>query len=119
MTVRTATVAENIPLPDRSGGVGEASRLAHTETLYKVVDVSDNSTTVYNGPALLMGVYVNTVLSAHTCPITDASTTVITLPASWAAGSMQTFPGIRFETSLIVDANDSGTGNITIAYRPL
>ena len=66
-----------------------------------------------------MGVYVNTVLSAHTCPITDGATTVITLPASWAAGSMQSFPGIRFETSLIVDPNDAGTGNITVAYRPL
>ena len=45
--------------------------------------------------------------------------TVVTLPASAAAGSIYTFPGIRFETSLIVDPNDAATGSITVAYRPI
>ena len=84
---------------------------------YSVVDVATDSTTVYNGPAVLYGVYVNTVLSAHALPIKDGTTTVLTLPASAAAGSMYTFPGIVFGTSLVVDPNDSGTGNVTVVYR--
>lgn len=86
---------------------------------YAVVDVSVDVTTVYTGACLLLGVYVNTALSAQTCPITDAAVTVVTLPASAAAGSMYTFPGILFATSLIVNPNDAATGNITVAYRPL
>lgn len=120
MTERTQTKAAKAIL--RSGLVNDASELAHTETFYKVVDVSANDTEVYGGPCLLMGVYVNTALSAHTCPIKDggtSGTTVVTLPASWTAGSMANFPGIRFETTLHVDPNDSGTGNITVAYRPI
>jgi len=120
-TARTATIAELVPVKTSTdaSGLKEATRAVHTETLYKVVDVADNSTTVYDGPALLFGVYVNTVLSAHTCPIQDSSTDVITLPASLAAGTNLSFPGIRFETSLIVNPNDSGTGSITVAYRPI
>jgi hypothetical protein len=84
-----------------------------------VVDVADNSTTVYTGQVLVYGVYVNTVLSAHACPIQDGSTAKITLPASLTAGTNLTFPGVRFNTSLVVDPNDAATGNITIFYRPV
>lgn len=84
-----------------------------------VVDVADNSTTVYTGPVLIYGVYVNTVLSAHACPIQDGSTAKITLPASLAAGTNLSFPGVLFTTSLVVDPNDAATGNITIFYRPV
>lgn len=95
----------------------EAS-LTHTESDYAVVVVDDNSTTVFTGPCIVYGVYVNTVLSAHACPIQDGTTAVITLPASLAAGTNLTFPGgIRFNTSLVVDPNDAATGNITITYR--
>lgn len=95
------------------------SQLAHNECLYSVVDVSANSTTVYSGPCLLFGVYVNTVLSAHALPIVDGSTTVVSIVASAAVGTNVTFPGIRFETSLIVDPNDAATGSVTVAYLPL
>lgn len=118
---RTATIAEKIPVTEgsSSSGVADASRLTHTETLYAVVSVNDNTTTVYNGPALLFGVYVNTALSAEAVPITDASTTVVSIPASSAAGTSISYPGIRFETSLIVNPNDASTGSITVAYRPI
>ena len=84
---------------------------------YAVVGVADNVTTVYTGPCVLYGVYVNTVLSAHALPIQDGTTAVITLPASTAAGTMKLLPGIRFDTSLVVDPNDAATGNVTIIYR--
>lgn len=117
---RTQTVAEQRIQKD--GTVKDASKLAHTETVYSVVDVANNDTTVYSGPCLLFGVYVNTALSAHANPFKDggtSGTTVVTLPASAAAGAMYSFPGIRFETSLVFDPDDSATGNITVAYRPI
>jgi hypothetical protein len=79
--------------------------------------VATNSTTVYTGPCILYGVYVNTVLSAHALPIVDGTTTVVSVVASAAVGTNITFPGIRFNTSLIVDPNDAATGSVTIAYR--
>lgn len=85
-----------------------------------VVDVADNSTTVSSAPAILYGIFVNTALSAHTCPITNASTAVLTLAASLAAGTNYWFgQGVPFTTSLIVDPNDSGTGSITLVWAPL
>ena len=115
---RTATWCEHIP-SSTQGASTDASYAVHNECLYSVVDVSTNSTTVYNGPAILFGIYVNTALSAHALPITDAAVTVVTIPASAAAGAIYTFPGIRFETTLIVDPNDAATGSITVAYRPI
>ena len=114
---RTRTWGEYII--DSSGNAQDASTAVHNECLYKVVDVGDNTTTVYNGPAILFGVYVNTALSAHALPIEDGATTIVTIPASAAAGAMYTFPGIRFETSLIVNPNDAATGGIVVAYRPV
>jgi hypothetical protein len=115
---RTRTWSKYIPSAEGITAA-DATIAVHDECLYLVVDVAADTTTVYAGPALLFGIYVNTVLSAHTCPVTDAAVTVVTIPASAAAGSMYPFPGIRFETSLIVNPNDSGTGSITVAYRPI
>ena len=89
------------------------------EYKYGVVDTSVNSTTVSTKPALLKAVYVNTVLSAHTVVIKDDTTAVFTLPASSSAGDKFDFEDTRFETSLVVDPDDSSTGNITLMYRDL
>ena len=91
--------------------------LVHEESEYSVVSVTDNSTTVYTGPAILTGVYVNTALSAHALPIQDGSTSVVSIAASAAVGTNTTFPGIRFNTSIVVNPNDSATGSVTVAYR--
>jgi hypothetical protein len=85
-------------------------------TEHLVVDVATDTTTVHAGRAFLYGIYVNTALSAHALPIENDTAAVITLPASLAAGTMVTFPGIEFDTSLIVDSNDAATGNITVIY---
>lgn len=114
---RTATWCEH--QLGATGAATDATYAVHGEYLYSVVNVGDNSTTVYNGPAILAGIYVNTALSAHALPVKDSTTTVVTLPASAGAGAMYTFPGIRFETSLVVDPDDSATGSVTVVYRPL
>jgi hypothetical protein len=86
------------------------------KTRTAVVNVADNSTTVVTGRVFLYGIYVNTGLSAHALPIKNDTTTLVTIPASAAAGSHYSFPGILFDTSLIVDPDDAATGNITVAY---
>ena len=87
------------------------------ECEYTVVPVADNTTTVFTGPCILYGVYVNTVLSAHALPIQDVSTTVVSIVASAAVGTSILYPGIRFNTSLIVNPDDSATGSVTVAWR--
>lgn len=84
-----------------------------------VVDVAADITTVYAGPCLFVGVYVNTVLSAHALPIQDGATAFLTLPASTAAGTEKEGRYAECKTSLVVDPNDAATGNITVFYIPL
>ena len=95
------------------------AQLVQTQNDYAVVNAADNTTTVYTGPVMVYGVYINTVLSAQVLLLKDGATTVITIPASAAAGKHFPLPGIRFETSLVVDPDDSATGNITVAFRPV
>lgn len=90
----------------------------HTECDYAVVDVSVDQTTVSATPIILFGIYVNTALNAQVVAISDGSTTVVSLPASLAAGTSILYPGIKFSTSLVVNPNAASTGSITIAYRP-
>ncbi len=95
------------------------AQLVQTQNDYAVVPVADNSTTVFTGPCMVYGVYINVVLSGQVLLLKDGATTVITIPASAAAGTHFPLPGIRFETSLVVDPDDSATGNITVAFRPV
>lgn len=85
---------------------------------YSVVNVADNSTTVYTGPVKAIGANINTTLSAQDLPIKDGTTTVFTIPASATAGSFYDFHEAFFQTSLVVDPDDAATGNITIIYAP-
>lgn len=95
------------------------------EWTYTVVDLTANSTTVSAAPAMIGNVWINTALSAHTCPIKDNATTLFTLPASAPATTTEatafTFMrGTRFETSLIVDPDDAmTTGSIVVQWRAL
>ena len=95
------------------------AQLVQEQNDYAVVPIADDLTTVYSGACMIYGVYINTVLSAQVLPIKDGTTTVITIPASAAAGAHYPLPGIRFETSLVVDPDNVATGNITVAYRPV
>ena len=83
---------------------------------YCIVDVSDNSTTVLNGPGYLVGVWVDVALSAHALPIKDGSQAVVNIPASASAGSKYEFNGMYFGTSIVVDPNDVATGTVVVAF---
>lgn len=86
-----------------------------------VVDLSADSTTVYAGPAFLMGVYVDVVLSAHACPIKDGTSTILNIPASTAVGAFSignSGCAIKFNTSLIIDPDNAATGTVVVYWRP-
>lgn len=102
---------------ERNAGTANNYAAVVPECDYAVVDLSDNSTTVTANPALLFGIYVDTVLSAHACPLKDDTGTVLSLVASLAAGSMLEFPGVKFNTSLVIDPDDAATGKIVVFYR--
>ena len=84
-----------------------------------VVDVSTYSVAISTRPTVVRGVYINTVLSAHTVVIKSVTTAIYTFPASSAAGTYFEFGDTTFANGLVVDPNDSSTGNITIEYKVL
>lgn len=106
---------------DSAGAAVDATLGVHGEYLYSAeIDWEDNSTTVYNGACVLAGVYMTEAASAHTCVLKDGTTTVLTIPASAAVGTMYNFPGIKFSTSLVADPDDAATaGKAVFIYRPL
>lgn len=101
--------------------VNSSGSLLNTEEgcTMTVVDTSANSTTVSAVPAVLLGIYVNTVLSAHTVVIKDGATGKLTLPASLGAGTKIDCHSATFATSLVVDPDDSSTGEIVVFWRAL
>ena len=112
----TATIAE------AQNGYAPASVVVHNECLYAAgLTEAADSTVVYNGPCVLYGLWVTAAFSANACPIQDNATAIFAIPASAALGTYYSFPfGIRFETSLIVDPVDVGTGGVvTVFYRPI
>ncbi len=87
---------------------------------YSVQDVSTNGpTTILSVPALVQAVYINTALNAYEVVLKDGATSVYTIPAGAAAGNKYGFGPTRFETSLVIDPNDSATGSVTIEYKDL
>ena len=86
----------------------------------KKIDLSDDVTTVLSTSAIVKGIYVNTVMSAHACNISNGSTALLVIPASTAAGTVIDFagePGVLFDTNLIIDPDNAATGDITIFYN--
>ena len=96
-------------------------RLVHTECEHTVVNMTDNTTTINSGPTLLVGVYVNIVLTAAAVDIENvAGTPVFTLIASLAAGSSVDFHGTRFDDALIINPDDgAASGQIVVMWRKI
>ncbi len=90
------------------------------EWFYASVDLSADITTITNVPCLVAGWEVTTVMSAQPCLIADATTTMLTIPASSAAGAFRELRRpIRTTTNLIVDPDNAATGVVTLLFRPL
>lgn len=94
--------------------------LIETECEYAQVNTATDSTTVVDGPCIYYGYSVTTALSAHTVIIQDNATAIDGIAASAAVGSSHFIPnGIRCATSLVVNPDDSSTGNIAVYFRRL
>ncbi len=97
--------------------MGRQADLVETEVEAIAIDTSNDSVTVTTGPCIYYGHAVTTTLSAHIVLIKDGSTTISTIVASSAAGLPQMLPvGIRC-SSLVVDPDNSSTGNIVVFVR--
>ena len=117
---RTATWGHYIP--SATGGAPTNATLAvSSECLWASVTEAADTTTVGTTPCILYGLWVTAAFSANITAIKDGTATVLSIPASAPVGTFYSFPfGIRFETSLIVDPVDAGTGGVvTVFYRPL
>lgn len=105
---------------ERNIGTANQYGVGVDESNGAVVDVTANSTDVSGSqPALLFGVYVNTVIATEAVGLHDGTggTELLTLPIGLAAGTFIPFPGIKFNTALFVEAA-SATGSITLCWRP-
>ena len=89
------------------------------EWKYANVDLSTDITTITAVPCLVKCAVVTSVTSAHVVLVKDATNQVFALPASSAAGYTIDVFGVRFESSLIVDPDNAGTGKVSIYYRLL
>lgn len=86
---------------------------------YSIVDVSDNTTLIYTGRCLLGRVFVTVALSAHTAVIEDTGTAVVGLAASSAVGTSINCGDFLCKTGLTFTPNASGTGTVTVVFKPL
>lgn len=83
-----------------------------------IVDLStDADVVVTSAPAVLLGVYIDTVMSAHVALIKDFSTTLITLAASTAAGTKYDTHSALFATNITVESDNAATGKLAIFWR--
>lgn len=74
--------------------------------------------TVYNGPAVLGGIWVETTIGTAAPTLTDGGTTRLSVPIAIPIG-MHDMLGVIFATNLVVAAGASATGSIRVLYRPL
>lgn len=92
----------------------------YSECDYLSIDVSTNSTTVVTGPCVYYGAVVTTALSAHVVLVKDDTNIIDAFAASATIGTGHFLPvGVRCATSLVLDPDDSSTGNVTIYYKPI
>jgi hypothetical protein len=93
------------------------AQITHNECEYTVVDLADDTTTVFTGPCVLYGLTVTTILTAQPLEVLDGAVIIAALAASAVVGTTTQYAGIRCNTSLIVDPDDAATGRVTVIWR--
>lgn len=83
-----------------------------------IVDLATDADVVVNAaPSVLLGVMVDTVMSAHAALIKDSTTTKITVPASSVAGYQIPGYSASFLSNITVESDNSATGKLAIYWR--
>ena len=93
--------------------------MSDDQWLYFNADLSDGTDTAFSSPAVVKGLYVNTILSNHACAIKDGDSSVFTIPAQQSAGTFKDFYNTEFQSSIVIVPNVSATGDITLLYKRL
>ena len=101
--------------------MAKQAQMVQQQTDYATVLMTTNTTTVYTGPVILVGIHVNIALDANACEIESvAGTSVFTIAASTAAGTNIDCFSMRLNEALIVNPADAAaSGKITVCYRPV
>lgn len=103
---------------DESTGKDYTSTAAEWEAT--VVDLANDSTTVYTGPCLCGGVWVNGAnLTGSAVHLLKDNTTNKLSFSNVNANTNLGFPAFRCQTSLVVDPVNDATGTITVFWRPM
>ncbi len=93
--------------------------IAEEGAMSSEIDLSGNSsTTVWPGPALLLGIWVETTIATEAVTIDDNTTARLTVPIALPIG-YHNLGGVIFESNLTVNPGDGSTGKIRLKYRPL
>lgn len=87
-------------------------------TVTEVDLATDADVVVTASPAMLLGVHVIVVMSAHDALLKSNSATIITLPASTAVGRIDCH-GALFTNDITVESNDAATGKILVFWRAI
>ena len=103
--------------PYKKDGSGNMAVVQDSCTMTEVDCATDADVTVTASPAVLLGIYINTVLSTHVQNIKDGSTTKIVLPVDMAAGSKIDCHSAKFATSIVVNGDNAATGKILVFWR--
>ena len=85
----------------------------------KQFDLSSGRATVLDGPAVLHGIFVSVVTSAHSFDLQDGSTVKMTIPASQTAGNQISGGNSEYTTNMVLVPNGSATGKVVIHYQAL
>ena len=101
--------------------MAKQAQMVQQQTDHATVLMTTNTTTVYTGPVILVGIHVNVALDGNACEIESvAGTSVFTIAASTAAGTNIDCFSMRLNEALIVNPADAAaSGQITVCYRPV
>lgn len=80
---------------------------------------TDADVVVTASRALLLGIYVLIGNSAHAVILKNTATTILTLPASQAAGINIDCKGVMFDDNITVESDNLATGKLLVFWSAI
>ncbi len=95
-------------------------RTANAACTLTVVDLeTDADVVVTSSPAVLLGLYVNTVFSAHAVLVKDSGGTKLTMAASTAAGTQVDCHSASCAGNITIESDNAATGDLVVFWRAI
>jgi hypothetical protein len=86
-------------------------------TMTEVDLATDADIIITSSPAVLMGIYVNVVLSNQAVNVKNGAAIKLILPAQMAAGTKIDCHSASFSESIIIASDNAATGKIVVFWR--